>query len=375
MSDRLTDEEKWGIIAAWKKHGSIAAVVRQGTYNMKRVKYWVDRYKQSGDVNVRKGSGRKRAINIAAARAAVDLLVDSERFGTSQLVAEELHRQGLTTGSKPLHRTTVARAAVAQSIADGDKLEVAQGEPPKELTQDTKKKRLAFCKDHLGTNWGNVMFTDRKKFSFRYPGTKHKGKRWIKESNGGKRGHKCFRPNNPQRVNIYMGINKWGVSKVHKVTGSTGMQSEFKNQKGQPARNITSAEYAQVLKKTFLPEGTRMFNQQGLSSWVLQQDNDPTHKKPAAAEIAAWNAAHPTSPVTLLPVWPPNSPDLSPIENVWGIVQRQVDAMGCKSFKEFETAVIDKLQHFDKQVLARLYKSMSKRIQLCIAANGDKTKY
>jgi hypothetical protein len=103
MSDRLTDEEKWGIIAAWKKHGSIAAVVRQGTYNRKRVKYWVDRYKQSGDVNVRKGSGRKRAINIAAARAAVDLLVDSERFGTSQLVAEELHRQGLTTGSKPLH--------------------------------------------------------------------------------------------------------------------------------------------------------------------------------------------------------------------------------------------------------------------------------
>ena len=118
-----------------------------------------------------------------------------------------------------------------------------------------------------------------------------------------------------------------------------------------------------------------MFNQQGLSNWVLQQDNDPTHKKPADAEIAAWNAAHPTSPVALLPVWPPNSPDLSPIENVWGIVQRQVDALGCKSFKEFEAAVIDKLHYFDKQVLARLYKSMSKRIRLCIAANGDKTKY
>ena len=99
MSPRLTDEEKWGIIAAWKKHGSIAGVVRQGTYSKKRVKYWVDRYKQS------KATGRKRAINVAAARAAVDLLVDSEHFGTSQLVAEELHRQGLTAGNKPLHRT------------------------------------------------------------------------------------------------------------------------------------------------------------------------------------------------------------------------------------------------------------------------------
>jgi len=49
--------------------------------------------------------------------------------------------------------------------------------------------------------------------------------------------------------------------------------------------------------------------------------------------------------------------------------------MGCNNFKEFEAVVIDKLHHFDKQVLARLYNSMSKKIRLCIAANGDKTKY
>lgn len=44
--------------------------------------------------------------------------------------------------------------------------------------------------------------------------------------------------------------------------------------------------------------------------------------------------------------WPPHSPDLSPIENVWGIVQREVDALGCKNFKEFELEVVDKLQNF-----------------------------
>jgi hypothetical protein len=114
---------------------------------------------------------------------------------------------------------------VAQSIADGDKLEVAEGEPTKEFTQVTKKKRLAFCNDHLGTNWAHVMFTDMKTFSFRYPGTEHKAKRWIKESNGSKGGRTCFKPNNPERVNIYIGINKWGVSKVHKVTGSSRMHS------------------------------------------------------------------------------------------------------------------------------------------------------
>jgi hypothetical protein len=375
MPERLSEEEKWSIITTWKKFGNMAAVARNTPYSYNRVKYWVDRYKKDDKLTARTSTGRKKAINIEAARLAVDLLEDVEKFGTADLAAAELHRLGLTPGAKPVHRTTLTRAVVAQSAADGDILELAQGEPDKELTADTKKKRLEFCLANLSTNWGHVMFTDRKKFAFRYPGTKHKSKRWIRKSKGGKKGNKCFKPNNPQRVNLYMGINKWGVSKVHKVTGSCGMKSGFLNKKGQPSRNITSAEYAHVLKKTFLPEGSRMFNQQGLSSWVLQQDNDPTHKKPAAKELADWNAKHPASPVQLLVNWPPNSPDLSPIENVWGIVQKQVDAMGCKNFKEFEACVIAKLQCLDKKILKNLYKSMAKRIRLCIEANGDKIKY
>jgi hypothetical protein len=130
-----------------------------------------------------------------------------------------------------------------------------------------------------------------------------------------------------------------------------------------------------VLKEAVLPEGTRMFTNRGQSFWVLQQDNDPTHKKPAAQELDDWNHKHPGRQVQMLLNWPPNSPDLSPIENVWAIVQKQVDAVGCKSFKEFEACVIEKLQALDQNILKSLYKSMAKRIRLCIEANGDKIKY
>jgi hypothetical protein len=65
---------------------------------------------------------------------------------------------------------------------------------------------------------------------------------------------------------------------------------------------------------------------------------------------------------------------LSPIENVWGIVQKQVDAAGCKTFKEFEACVTQKLQSLDQEILKNLYKSMPKRIRLCIEAHGDKIK-
>lgn len=125
MYERLNEEERWGIITAWKKHGSMAAVARNSPYSYKRVKYWVGRYKKNGDVTTRTSTGRKKVVSKEAARLAVDLLEDVENFGTADLAATELHRLGLTLGAKPVHRTTLTRAAVAQSAADGDKLELA----------------------------------------------------------------------------------------------------------------------------------------------------------------------------------------------------------------------------------------------------------
>ncbi|MFN9944487.1 MAG: transposase, partial [bacterium] len=69
------------------------------------------------------------------------------------------------------------------------------------------------------------------------------------------------------------------------------------------------------------------------SAWVFQQDTDPTHRA-APRIVKAYNKAHGTS-ITVLPDWPPNSPDLNPIENVWAIVQRKVNARGCSTFEEF----------------------------------------
>ena len=133
--------------------------------------------------------------------------------------------------------------------------------------------------------------------------------------------------NKPLAVNLYGGITKFGViTKAHLVAGTSKMATEFKNKKGHGAKNITAAEYKQVVAETLFPEGKRIFLLLACHlTFILMQDNDPCHLKAAQEAIDEWNERNPGFKVTLLPNWPANSPDLNLIENVWSWLSRKAN--------------------------------------------------
>ena len=45
--------------------------------------------------------------------------------------------------------------------------------------------------------------------------------------------------------------------------------------------------------------------------------------------------------VMLLPNWPPNSPDLSPIENAWAWMEAEMDSRGCKTFENYQETLLE----------------------------------
>ena len=172
------------------------------------------------------------------------------------------------------------------------------------------------------------MFTDRKRFHLKYPGTSVRAVRWEKVGAAGGT-VEVWRPNNPNSFNVNGGITRQGVTKLHVVAGTTGYTSVAETSSGKQARNNTADEYGSVLQDTLLPGGKALLGR----NWVFQQERDPAQGRVDAA-LESWNSASRAN-VSLLQQWPGSSPDLNLIENVWSWVDRRVNEKGCSTFEEY----------------------------------------
>jgi transposase len=240
------------------------------------------------------------------------------------------------------------------------------GVPKKKLTAANMAARVKFCELNLSRDWGNVMFTDRCKFYHYYPGC------CIYKSAWRVVGEDCiqYKVNKAATFNVYGGITTHGTTRFHVVAGTTNYNpvTTYHNKKGAPAKNITSEEYHDVVSKTFLPDGERLFNG---SPWVLQQDNDPTHAKASKKALKGTIGNH----ASLLDAWPPNSPDLNLIENVWSHCQLKVMEAGCKSCVDFQCKLVEIFNGLEPTYINSLFGSMRRRMEACLKAGGGKTGY
>ena len=354
------------VIVAYQKHGTYQGTATALGIHRHQAKKWITRFQNSGTVAVASRIGRKRALSASASELAHQLLLSNQYTGSDH-VALELHKRGMTA-AKP-HKTTVIRAAREVAKGKGTTIRALRGRPCKQLSPVTMQKRLAFAKANRKRDWGRVLFTDRKKFHFSWPGEKVHSVTWV--CKGGKR--EAAGPNRPDCLNVYCGLSRCGVTNFHIVAGTSKQKSQYYNQKGKESKNITKQEYRDVLVKTLLPAGQRLLGGKGHSLWVLQQDNDPTHKV-AEPTIAEFNKAY-NSSIELLEDWPPNSPDLNIIENLWSYVETRVRARGCETFLEFKAAVKEELASVPQRVITNLYQSMGKRLAIVIEKKGGKTGY
>ena len=93
---------------------------------------------------------------------------------------------------------------------------------------------------------------------------------------------------------------------------------------------MNSAKYIDILRRRIVP---LIQNPTNDGQEIFQHDLAPCHTSKSVRKFASDNN------LTILD-WPGNSPDMNPIENLWGIVKKRVAKMDCSTKQKVITNVI-----------------------------------
>ena len=154
------------------------------------------------------------------------------------------------------------------------------------------------------------------------------------------------------KVNVWGCITPEGVGQLHRIEG-----------------NMNSAQYIEILENALLP--TISDHGYNVRHWIFQQDNDSKHTSHMAQN---WLSNH--NIYTLM--WPPNSPDLSPIENAWDYLEKQVKKreVQAQNSEQLWVALKEEWnQPSFSEYIRKLYESVPSRMGKLIEAKGLWTKY
>ncbi len=302
---------------------------------------WVRKEKKGANVNRKKGSGRKNALSQRLERRIVRWI----ELGDCD-TATDVQRQMEKLKMKTVHLTTICRILRRHGLV----LRRKKKKPA--LTKKHMKTRLQFSRDHLHwtvDDWSKVLFSDETKVNvqgsdgIRYVWTHPKSK-------------DSWRRNIPTKAHGGGSVMVWGCFGIHgpgyacKING--GLNGEL---------------YQEVL-------GDEMLNSvdccvEDSEDWIFLQDNAPCHKSKTTMKWFNKNKIQ-------LIEFPPNSPDLNPIENLWFIVKMRIYRKGKYTSTEQVWEAFEKeWEKVEPELCEKLVNSMPQRMEMCVSSKGAPTRW
>ncbi len=234
----------------------------------------------------RKKCGRKRCTTNRENRSLMRI-VKQNRFKN----LGELHKEWTEAGVK------ASRATIHIRVKEfGYSCRIPLVKPL--LNHRQRQRRLTWAKEKKNwtvAQWSKVLFSDESKFCISFG---NQGPRvWRK--GGEAHSPSCTKSSVkfPQSVMIWGAMSSSGVGPLCFLK-----------------TNVTAPVYQEILEHFMLPSADQLFKD---ADFIFQQDLAPAH---TAKSTKSWLNDHGVGVLD----WPANSPDLNPIENLWGIVKRKM---------------------------------------------------
>lgn len=249
---------------------------------------------------------------------------------------------------QPDMSTTISDSTVRRRLREANLRGcVAKSKPL--VSKKNIKARLLFAKQHKDKPlefWQNVLWSDESKFNL----FGSDGKQYVRRPK-----NKEFDPRYTLKtvkhgggnVMVWGAFSSIGVGPIVRIRGIMD-QHQYKN----------------ILANDMLTYAHEHMS----DSFVFQHDNDPKHTSRLVKGFLR------ESDVNVLD-WPAQSPDLNPIENLWGHVQQQLKGRNGGSADKVYANIEDIWKNIPLDYMQRLINSMPQRCREVIANKGYPTRY
>lgn len=291
------------------------------------VHYNLQKLADFGCLSHRRNNGRRTLISASTSQTIGQMIRWNKEITAASIASRLTEEKGVHVSRPTVHR---------HLRRNGYKSVLPRTKPM--LTPQQRERRLQWAVAHKDDDWANTIFSDETSIQL----FRNTLRRWSKDP------HKEVKriPKNRQKIMVWGAISTQGTL-VNLFTGIMNAQ-----------------RYIDILTINLLPAAHRRFG----NNWRFQQDNDPKH---TARITNNFLSQHVPSVID----WPSNSPDLNPIENVWGILKRGVEKSRPTNVKELMRIFMDEWTNVDKGLVNNLISSMKSRCEAVILAKGDHIDY
>ena len=331
----MTDEGKWKIVILMQEHGNPNAVAPRIPCDVRTVKKWWSVYQKHGTTAVpRNRSGKMGTPKKwdSSVKRCLESIVATEDVCFAKEIKE----------CRPSKLRNVPIRTINYILTTELGCSIKKKTRSPQFTDVHKAKRVEFSTQHLNDDISKTIWTDESTFEL----CLSKGKRRCLP---GQEPGPSKEVKYPVKVMVWGAISMCGVFEVHVLD-----------------ENVNGETYVNTLSKFF---STFPRNAPGvpLSQITFQQDGAKPH---TCNIVKSWLAS---KKITVLDGWPPNSPDLNPIEPIWSWMKEQIRRMVLKDRSDLEAAITEVWGRIPRRVIEGTIKAYPKHLAECILRDGEKT--